>query len=501
MERKDLKSFHIFMFPFSWKIFNKDEFHFNQENNLRSFLEKLSSKWIYEVCKGHNEEEYNEMMYFLDHGKDAIFSRYNKNEKEYKEQMLYSYLYNENNGKYVIEIKEDNSIKEYVLHIEKINLKIYKTGIGMISFYLLNDKYDNKEDILKINDYGRRIYPPFLPVDVAKEVFLAQELRLDFHKYFIKESFEDILNNRYKISKMIIELLGENFKFIHPQIRNKDVEIKPIMDRMYVICWYGNDDLLEEIKQSSDKFENNSYWFNLIAVNSASNEYECNRYIKTFIKKHTYDRWIKKGSLYGVTSTSLVLISKTTWQKENLVGHLKLINDLRTIYYDMVCLALAQRASILNFSNEVATISMSKKDNLVKKISRLYRDYLQFINRMYFREITCKEQGSVIYSKIEEAMKVELDMINLKKEIDELHEYARLMSEQRTNKALHLLTIIGGAFVIPTFFTGYFGMNIFEENLLKWYSHKELLKWMFIYFLLPAMGTLFFIYSTFKNKK
>ncbi|PAB59170.1 CorA family divalent cation transporter [Anaeromicrobium sediminis] len=505
MKKEEIKSLHIFMFPFSWKIMNRSKFDLNKESDLKLFMKDLSDKWQYEMHNGDNEDGYNELMYFFDHGKDAMFCRYEPSHKKYAEQMVFNYKYKEKNGKYNICVRKKDEIFKYALSIDKIRLKVYKTGIGIISFYLINKKYSNKEDILKINDYGRRIYPPFLPIDRAKEILLADRIEIQFEKYNIKEEFESVIKNKYKVPSIILKLLGEKFKAQKNLYKGRKVHITPIIDdRMFVICWYGSDELIEKFKmhqRGKYKYEGDLYWYNFIAINNNAPKYQSSKYIRPFIKEHTYDRWIKKGSLYGITENSLVLISNELDKLEEIfLNPWKLIEDLKTIYYDIVCLALAQRASVLKFSNEVATISMMKKDDLIKKISRLYSDYLQFINRMYFREVTPKEQGNEIYSKIEWAMKIEKDIMNLKKEIDEMHEYARLMADQRTNKVLYILTIIGGAFVIPSFFTGYFGMNIYEENLLFWYKNSDVQRWMYYYFLFPAISTLVLIYGILKNK-
>ncbi|MCS4516097.1 hypothetical protein JTS93_06950 [Clostridium botulinum] len=41
---------------------------------------------------------------------------------------------------------------------------------------------ENKEDILRINDYGRRIYPQHIPLDTVRSNFLAKKLSLKLKK-------------------------------------------------------------------------------------------------------------------------------------------------------------------------------------------------------------------------------------------------------------------------------------------------------------------------------
>lgn len=44
-----------------------------------------------------------------------------------------------------------------------MNINLYATGVGFLSFYLKNEDctQNSPEDILAINQYGRRIMPPF----------------------------------------------------------------------------------------------------------------------------------------------------------------------------------------------------------------------------------------------------------------------------------------------------------------------------------------------------
>lgn len=50
----------------------------------------------------------------------------------------------------------------FSLNVSKIYLNLYENGIAVLGFFLDNKNYDQPTDILKINDFGRRIYPQFL---------------------------------------------------------------------------------------------------------------------------------------------------------------------------------------------------------------------------------------------------------------------------------------------------------------------------------------------------
>ncbi|MDF2877841.1 MAG: Mg2 transporter protein CorA family protein, partial [Clostridia bacterium] len=52
---------------------------------------------------------------------------------------------------------------------------------------------------------------------------------------------------------------------------------------------------------------------------------------------------------------------------------------------------------------------------------------------------------------------------------------------------VQLLTIIGAALVIPTFATGFFGMNIFKDEIIRWWINKNVVLWMNGYVFLPIL--------------
>jgi Mg2+ and Co2+ transporter CorA len=146
---------------------------------------------------------------------------------------------------------------------------------------------------------------------------------------------------------------------------------------------------------------------------------------------------------------------------------------MQTIYYKMAELCLVQRACILRFSEEVARISAmneNKKNSLTARVSNLYKQYIRFVNRVYFREITAQEQGIELYSMLQEHMKIEQNVKDLDNEISELHQYAILREDQERNKNLTLLSILGAVFIIPTFISGFYGMNLFPAEDIKEYK-------------------------------
>jgi len=144
------------------------------------------------------------------------------------------------------------------------------------------------------------------------------------------------------------------------------------------------------------------------------------------------------------------------------------------MYYKLVELCLVQRASILRFSDEITEISRLDPGDkkLPDKVNSLYRQYIRFVNKIYFREVTPQEQGIELYDLLQKHMRLDRDVKDLHQEIQEVNQYAMQVKEDKRNQILQELTYLATIFLIPTFITGYFGMNILDK------SGKELAGWL-----------------------
>jgi hypothetical protein len=475
------QSCHIFTFPFKWDFKPKgkssEETDFSKRTSLKDFHDILlhpHSPWQENLFKITGSPDFNEYIYFYDFARDVIFPK----EKESEIFRQYEYIITPGTQP-VYKIKTIDSSEPYELNIEKILLTIYFTGVGILSFHLENHHHPEFKDILRINEFGRRLYPQFLAdradgcTKNVKSSFLADSLEvcIDSTKNFKEDfsHFDTIANvdrNPHVLSHTIMGLLGDSFYTVEPGKEEKGIVISPILDdRMFVLCQLADRTLCETLAKYDAKSETYGYvknddWFKLVFVDTKFPSCNSIPMKKKLLMEHTYDRWIgtKWSSLFGVTRYSFILSNDDpgTFVK----GHFK------TMYFRMVQLALVQRASILRFSAEATRIAdMKDPGNTTEKVSELQKKYLQFINKIYFREVTAFEQGIDLYGKIIGVMKIERDIKQLDQEIEELRHYASLWEEKRHNRQLHLLTILGSLFLIPGFIVGFFGMNLFSGQL------------------------------------
>lgn len=505
---KKIISSHIFVFSFNWDYVNNEDCLntcIDERLNVDKFIESLRDGWEEEERKIKNDEDYNIYAYFYGNVREAIYGKKsNVKINKYKSITIKNVKYcwgklinkkvsnrivtclnykniNENSI-YEIYIKnrDDMGKEPYKLKIRSIKLKIYDIGVATLSYFLDNYEYKTREDLLIINDYGRRIYPQYIPLEKARYNFLAQKVSLKFGNETIEEDFNyDAKKYPTKVSKIITELLGEKFGSTEKELKDyysnekKNILIRPVIDdRMFVICWYS-DDLNSRIltKYKDQEYLKNDFWYQYLFIDNEGSTCQDERMKKDLLLKSTYTRWKDCGTLFGISRYSFVLLCDESTFSVNV-----LYNHINNIYYEMIILALVQRASILRFSDEISKITQLDKEEALEKIKKLQKHYLQFVNKLSFGEVTAQEQGIELYDKLIEMMRIERDIQRLDKEIGEVNRYAAFISSEKINSLLNIVTFIGIGISIMTLIATVFGLEDKVE------SKKWLCMWQYIPF-------------------
>lgn len=416
--------------------------------------------------------------------------------------------------------------RKFELKIEKICLDIYPNEVGVLSFHLKNVRYKNAEDILLINQYGRRIYPPFKDT-CYKDFETKLKDELDGTKYrelamgiSIKDTISDKEIKEYSEefketgSNMKFRMPG-HFSFLFKNTNN--IEIKPLLDdRMFVMCWYGSFQLGDDFKilkktrkQEIEKFKyciseitkrvnggyevtsayrntnqhrsfalntsfdgygyaTNDFWYQYVFVDSSSPSCANELLQKKQMLNHTYDRWVENNTLYGISRFSFVCITEPFSSLCSPEINAAFIPEhLKTLYFRMTALVLAQRASILGFSKMISEISFEKlKENEHgerEKALHIYQEYRRFINEIYYREVTAQEQGIELYDMLQEHLRIKEQAKELEKEFIEMNRLVDLIGTNETNKRMRVLTVMGSAFAIFSILLGLQGSHYFEQ--------------------------------------
>jgi len=460
-------SYHNFLFPFRFDKIVKDfndrhqfykEYRFEERIVIDEAFKKSLEKddWEYQKFEVKNHLDYNEFTYFHDFAKDALFNAqdFEKNATSYyfeKQNISNEYNFQIKNGKY------------YKLKLTTISLRIFDTGVGILSFEVENHSYAELDDILKINEFGRRIYPQFLSDGFStkdvKNSFLPEYMEVNgTTEHFTQTDFQKI-----ELASFITETLGDIFTTSSD--KKDSYFIQPLLDdRMFVLSWYGDTSFSNTLKD--DKYIKNDDWYRYIFVDDGKNIYSP-KMQETLTKKATYDRWMNNEwgtTLYGMSRYSFVVVTNESDFAQDV-----LLKHIQTIYFQIVTLLLVQRGSVLRFSDEITAISDIDPDNenFSLNISNLYKHYLRFRNKLYFKEITPQEQGIELYDKAKDVLRVDDDISDLSKEIEFLKSYAFIVAEQQEKEQMKKLTEFGAIFLPGSFVASLFGMNIFSSDFLN----------------------------------
>lgn len=442
-------SFHTFMFPFQWRIRDFDDRPFSEQINLNNIQYNSSPHWdrITAIAdEKENDDLYNERNYFYEFVHPALYD-----DGSPKTLIRHFERREPKHGSVTYTIVCGNSQREYVLDVTSINLNLYSTGVGVLTIYLENNRYPGFEDVLVINQYGRRVFPAFIG-DVNIRTELAHRIGFDGLDGVYSEDFCRYTNQAKSntpasfIPKMVHEVAG-------------NVQMQPVIDdRMFVLCWCKNDELTRAFETNYEEFIlHNEDWYKFVFVDkhdSLSCQNDAMR--QTLIRQATYERWQKSCSLYGVSRYSMVFLTNSATD----IYAPFLFSYFETEYARMAELVLMQRATVLRFSSEVTKISnMEDRKGFGSRVSSLYKEYIRFENQIYFREISAQDQGIEMYQKLYDAMNLEKQVEKLDEEIEELYNYVSLREDRRTNRTMSLLTWITTIFLPVTLITGFFSMG------------------------------------------
>lgn len=441
MTNQNSYSYHAFMFPFRWEKKGSDKNTLTEQIALESITLDSDAQWERGTPDGITYDERN---YFYEFVHKAIYDKEGDashvRHYERKEPKTSSVTFE-------IATKE----KVYKLQVKGIHLNMYSTGVGILSFHLYNHEYPSPDDVLRINQMGRRIFPPFIASKDGDRGMIADSLEIkglkgqsEYKEDFNSYNEETETNTP---ASFIGGLIDDAFK---------DILRKPVVDdRMFVLCWYKNDEWANELGgKDYDRFLHSSKWYEFVYVDDLGGMSCQNDAMQhDLITKATYNRWQKYKSLYGITRYSMVYLTNTNCFTPTL-------NTFETMYAKMAEHILVQKATVLRFSSEVTNIISNSGGKIVgRKVDSLYREYISFINHIHFREVTAQDQGIELYQMLYQALDIESQVKGLDDEIGELHDYISLREDRETNDTMSVLTWIATIGVPLSVVIGVFGMN------------------------------------------
>lgn len=455
------KSYHIFYYTFLWYDMNNLILQSNPPKSVWSKLNdfKSNNKWIrkQEVIKSQSVDEapayFNEMCYFYEYTHHILFDKNKKTHVLHFERIELEK--NNSDVRYIIETKG----KTYDLKIDKISLDLYELGVGILSFYLDNDmeNFDSK-DVCAINYYGRCIYVPFWEDQKQHEcipcklsiVGLGNEY---VHEYELSETSNKDSLTPWSLPKHIHKLLWTDLL-----CRYSTVSINPALDnRMFVSCWYYNDDLTQKITLLDLKTEKNGsvlVWKSLYGIDELKpfDEQSSSQIDNEEICNHTYTLWQKAGTLYGHTRYSFVILTNTLFTKMHM----------QTLYSRILKLVLLQKSSVLYFSKDISVLSLNQdnEEYLIEVVRRIYNQYITFLNHIYFDDITPQPQGTDFYNILQKELEIGKSVAKLNHSIEEVYNsLSTTMYASKRDRQSRALNWIAVLFLPPSLVTGFCGMS------------------------------------------
>lgn len=463
-------SYHIFYFPFKWAKKDVTEGTMTQLTGFSQIRFLNNGKWVRPAVAESQENDGNK----TDKNNVSLDAQVLYNEKNYYFRFVHDVLYDSGDGndnlvmhferkepqekdvRYLIKVSGRE--KPYSLNVDAININLYKTGVGMMSFYLRNDDESqcDTRDILNINQYGRRILPPFWSeVNAEKRQELSEYLEISgLDTEISKEDFKSYtVDEPWTATSMLDSLLKD---------LTDNLTLTPVIDdRMFVMSLYKNDDMSRLSLSAADAYCNPSspfseFWYKYLFVDTGWPTCQNDEMMRDLLRSHTYLRWQKWNSLYGVSRYSFVYLTNSGVPSY-------LVDYFMTTYARMMEIALVQRASVLCFSNEVTTLT-KRGDWTLEKLSEhvdsLNEEYIRFINRMYFNELTSQDQGVELYGMIRQNLDIDSYVEELRDEIEKLHDTISFKVERSRNEKAETLNFMAAILLPVSIVTGFWSMNM-----------------------------------------
>lgn len=497
-------SYHTFLFPFLWNDANK----VSRTEFVKCFRKGWELDTISETVKPSNKEFYDQYHYFNRAARNALYTtsahqsevvrnyRYDLErlnpEGSYSGNWLSNEKREDNPAKYVIQ-KED---KKKELAINGLRLKLFNTGVGMLIFELENYSCSDEESIIFINEFGRRVFMPYLNTNTDRTCKLCADcISLMYGGKEISgasgkvSGAEQEYENETKLAQPIAFFLSNDngYSITTSKVRasKKNFFIEPIIDdRMFVACFYENKDFVNGMAV----WEDGKYKYLHDAENYIPNEksvldpqgkpsghdnvaaqlykmmfvdgvgLSCHSRVmlKSLLEKHIYDRWleyafcddknnlVKSGSITGITEYSMITVASFAPA---------VVAPFLTEYIEMVILVLAQRASLLAFERTISEIACQKNK---MDVDRVQRDYVIFQSELLLQEVTPQQQGIELYDMLIDNLFINKQQKEIENQIKSLFELNTTSHEKTENCILFILAVLGIVDVVNVIFKDWF---------------------------------------------
>ena len=464
----EIISKHIFTFPFKWEyggpkkndlacfesVLKESEYSWlrveqilNQDNIDERYKDiKTGFKKDKKVSVAETVKLQNILEYYYPEVKKIMFDF--QNEKEF----LRCYTLDFNSGVYNIKVSKDC---QYELKIEKIILKVYATGVALLSYFLDNTSYKLSNQILDINQFGRRIKWPFVSTndglkieyDGSKKIATAEEISIRFKsmklkdingnfKQFIKRGLETKTEGSktyiLPINYIVTELLGKGFTRDAEPANYKISYDLVIDDRMHVISYYFDNRMMPS--------ECKHFFYEYTFVDKADSSNDLTEdFITSLMEQNSYQRW--KSHHYGISNYSFMCLGVKNGFNEKIIN-----THIEGIYYEMIAIHLMQKASLQKFSNDLSKI------NSLNEFQKIQKSYLDFIADYCYGDLTAQEQGIELYDMVKKITGISEKIEQVNSKINRLVDFYKQENDAKSNSKMNRLTVMVGILGIFSYY-------------------------------------------------
>lgn len=467
---KEIYSYHIFIMPFRWEGEKHAQVRMDdicKQLELRRCWEKIDyTQAVVSYINQDSRSLYAEKQYFHPYAQKAIYGG--------DENVVANYAFRiDQNDKLNYIIEKNDEV--YKLLISSIRIKVYNTGVALVSIHCENHEYNDWKSIKAINDYGRRMALPFIPYDCtgsicADKIEIKSDNQADVDFSYDMKGLINSFNNDNRIPESrigghILQLLNFSLANANTGVRQfvtdnisadrKIIPICPILDdRMYVMCLVN--------KNGQDIVQDKKSLYELLFIDCDGSISCPNEEMRdSLLKEHTYCRWMEQGTaygtLYGMTAHSFVECSDF---EPN-------INSFLTQYYQICCTVLAQRASLLNFKDEIMILSFGVEDKdkgintgKTKWLMSLQEKYIAYQNQLDFFEISSQEQAIDVYEALRSANMVDKENEIFKEQLDNIYNAANVNLDYKLNVGGFAFAIAAIIIALPSFLSDGSGVEI-----------------------------------------
>lgn len=249
-------------------------------------------------------------------------------------------------------------------------------------------------------------------------------------------------------------------------------------NRMYTMAYIQTRSIQAFLSQpewgAMELLQKNPNWYRLIMVDGAQTTAMTNNapLREQGAAESTYTRWLDtensdQSTLFGVTRHSFIMLGSC--QNRYFNEHLQ--SSFIHQYSEMVRLVLGQLAAVHRFGRDIYSLSgkvmnSNRKirshgldERVFREISGFRQSFNDYINRLFFREVSPQVQGIELYRMVQGKLEIQEHLSELREEISQLFNHMEMLQRQSQEKSIHQLTQTSIVLGVLAVVAGIYGAN------------------------------------------